>query len=39
MTLSPKVAYSVNPTVKSPDGRPLIVQKIAAAASTSLPED
>ncbi len=36
--LTRKVAYSVNPTVKSPDGQPLIVQKIAAAASKSLPD-
>ncbi|MFI6303078.1 serine hydrolase domain-containing protein [Amycolatopsis thailandensis] len=37
--LSRVVAYSVNPTVKSPDGQPLIVQKIADAASRSLPKD
>ncbi len=36
--LSRVVAYSVNPTVKSPDGQPLIVQKIADAASRSLPK-
>ncbi|RAS61559.1 D-alanyl-D-alanine carboxypeptidase [Lentzea atacamensis] len=29
-----KLTYSVNPTVKSPDGQPLIVRKIAAAALT-----
>jgi D-alanyl-D-alanine carboxypeptidase len=32
--LERKLAYSVNPTVKSPDGQPLIVQKIAAAATS-----
>lgn len=32
--LQRKLAYSVNPTVKSPDGQPLIVQKIAAAAAS-----
>jgi D-alanyl-D-alanine carboxypeptidase len=31
--LERKVAYSVNPTTKSQDGQPLIVQKIAAAAA------
>lgn len=36
--LSRVVAYSVNPTVKSPDGQPLIVKKIADAASRSLPK-
>lgn len=33
--LARKLAYSVNPTVKSEDGQPLIVQKIAAAAATA----
>ncbi len=37
--LARKVAYSVNPTVKSPDGQPVTVLKIAEAASKSLPED
>jgi D-alanyl-D-alanine carboxypeptidase len=32
--LARKLAYSVNPTVKSQDGQPLIVQKIAAAAAS-----
>lgn len=32
--LERKVAYSVNPTTKSQDGQPLIVQKIAAAAAS-----
>jgi D-alanyl-D-alanine carboxypeptidase len=32
--LSRKLAYSVNPTVKSQDGQPLIVQQIAAAAAS-----
>ncbi|WP_460406891.1 serine hydrolase domain-containing protein [Actinophytocola sediminis] len=32
--LERKLAYSVNPTVKSQDGQPLIVQKIAAAAAS-----
>jgi D-alanyl-D-alanine carboxypeptidase len=32
--LERKLVYSVNPTVKSPDGQPLIVQKIAAAAAS-----
>ncbi|SDY99662.1 D-alanyl-D-alanine carboxypeptidase [Amycolatopsis xylanica] len=32
-----KVAYSVNATVKSPDGQPRIVQQIAAAAVTPPP--
>ena len=31
--LERKLVYSVNPTTKSPDGQPLIVQKIAAAAT------
>jgi D-alanyl-D-alanine carboxypeptidase len=31
--LERKLVYSVNPTVKSPDGQPLIVQMIADAAS------
>jgi D-alanyl-D-alanine carboxypeptidase len=30
--LERKLTYSVNPTVKSPDGQPVIVRKIAAAA-------
>lgn len=32
--LERKLAYSVNPTVKSPDGQPLIVRRIAAAATS-----
>lgn len=32
--LGRKLAYSVNPTVKSEDGQPLIVQRIAAAAAS-----
>lgn len=32
--LERKLVYSVNPTLKSPDGQPLIVQKIAAAATS-----
>lgn len=32
--LARKLAYSVNPTTKSEDGQPLIVQKIAAAAAS-----
>ena len=32
--LERKLAYSVNPTTKSQDGQPLIVQKIAAAAAS-----
>jgi D-alanyl-D-alanine carboxypeptidase len=32
--LQRKLAYSVNPTTKSEDGQPLIVQKIAAAAAS-----
>lgn len=32
--LARKLAYSVNPTVKSQDGQPLIVQAIAAAAAS-----
>ncbi|HEV7650475.1 MAG TPA: serine hydrolase domain-containing protein [Actinophytocola sp.] len=32
--LQRKLAYSVNPTTKSQDGQPLIVQKIAAAAAS-----
>jgi D-alanyl-D-alanine carboxypeptidase len=32
--LERKLAYSVNATVKSPDGQPLIVQRIAAAAAS-----
>ena len=32
--LKRKLAYSVNPTEKSQDGQPLIVQKIAAAAAS-----
>jgi D-alanyl-D-alanine carboxypeptidase len=32
--LARRLAYSVNPTVKSEDGQPLIVQKIAAAAAS-----
>jgi D-alanyl-D-alanine carboxypeptidase len=32
--LARKLAYSVNPTVKSEDGQPLIVQQIAAAAAS-----
>ncbi|MEV6907533.1 serine hydrolase domain-containing protein [Amycolatopsis sp. NPDC051071] len=37
--LKRKVAYSVNPTVKSPDGQPVTVLKIAEAASRSLPDE
>jgi D-alanyl-D-alanine carboxypeptidase len=36
--LERKLAYSVNATVKSQDGQPLIVQKIAAAAAAGAPE-
>ena len=36
--LERKLAYSVNATVKSQDGQPLIVQKIAAAAAADVPE-
>lgn len=32
--LARKLVYSVNPTLKSPDGQPLIVQQIAAAAAS-----
>jgi D-alanyl-D-alanine carboxypeptidase len=32
--LERKLVYSVNPTVKSPDGQPKIVQRIAAAAAS-----
>ena len=32
--LERKLVYSVNPTTKSQDGQPLIVQKIAAAAAS-----
>jgi D-alanyl-D-alanine carboxypeptidase len=32
--LARKLVYSVNPTVKSQDGQPLIVQRIAAAAAS-----
>lgn len=32
--LERKLVYSVNPTTKSPDGQPLIVQQIAAAAAS-----
>nr|MDQ3580081.1 beta-lactamase family protein [Actinomycetota bacterium] len=32
--LERKLVYSVTPTVKSPDGQPLIVQQIAAAAAS-----
>ncbi|MEV4311666.1 serine hydrolase domain-containing protein [Actinocrispum sp. NPDC049592] len=31
--LARKLIYSVNPTVKSPDGQPLVVRQIAAAAA------
>jgi len=34
MDLERKVAYSVNPTTKSQDGQPLIVQQIAVAAAS-----
>lgn len=37
--LERKLAYSVNATVKSPDGQPLIVQKIAAAAASGVTGD
>jgi D-alanyl-D-alanine carboxypeptidase len=37
--LQRKLVYSVNPTVKSPDGQPKIVQDIAVAAATAPEEE
>jgi D-alanyl-D-alanine carboxypeptidase len=34
LDLQRKLVYSVNPTVKSPDGQPALVQQIAIAAAS-----